>query len=100
MGAGQHGEPGDWVTISNEFTSIKVRKVLTRNGQRLEIVSPRLGFRILLDPLELESLTWQTEETFSRLLETPYGPDEIVEVRPLSDLLALDVPLLTPRDPK
>ncbi|MFI6956599.1 dihydrodiol dehydrogenase [Nocardia sp. NPDC050408] len=68
----EYGEP---VQISNEFATIRVRKVHTRNGERLEIHSPRLGYSIRLDPLELESLTWQTSETFSKLLETPYGPE-------------------------
>lgn len=49
--------------------------------------SPKLGTRILLDPLELESLTWQTTETFSRMLEDPYGPED-VEPRALSELMA------------
>ena len=73
--------------ITNEFTTARVRKVWTRNGERLEVHSPRLGSTVLLDPLELESLTWQTPETFSRLLEDPYGPEH-VEARPLSDLVA------------
>ncbi len=60
--------------IGNEFASVLVRRVYTRNGVRLQIISPRLGFEIRLDPLELESLTWQTPETFARLLEHPYGP--------------------------
>lgn len=68
----EYGEP---IQISNEFATIRVRKVQTRNGERLEIHSPRLGYSIRLDPLELESLTWQTSETFSKLLETPYGPE-------------------------
>jgi hypothetical protein len=76
-----------WVTISNEFTSIKVRKRRTRNGERLEIVSAKLGHTIRLDALELESLTWQEPITFSRLLETPYGPEEDTEGRALSELL-------------
>jgi hypothetical protein len=78
-----------WLTISNEFTTIKVRKRLTRNGERLEIASPKLGQVIHLDPLELESLTWQDASTFSRLLETPYGPDD-TEGRALSDLVVLE----------
>lgn len=82
------GADDGWVTISNEFTTVRVRKQRTRNGERLEIVSARLGHVIRLDPLELESLTWQDETTFSRLLETPYGPDDLSEARPLSDLLA------------
>jgi hypothetical protein len=76
-----------WLTITNEFTSVKVRKRYTRNGERLEIVSAKLGHAIRLDPLELESLTWQDAATFSRLLETPYGPEQDTRGRALSDLL-------------
>lgn len=70
-----HDESGA-IELANEFTSVAVRKVFTRNGARLEISSPRLGFRIQLDPLALESLTWQTVETFSQFLATPFGPYE------------------------
>lgn len=74
--------------LSNEFTSVIIEKVQTGNGERLRITSPRLGYSIDLDPLELEALTWQTVETFSLLLQTPYGPDEEgVEIRPFSDLV-------------
>jgi hypothetical protein len=65
---------GDWIELSNEFAAVKVRKVHTRNGVRLLIRSDRLDYEIRLDPLELESLTWQTSETFSRMLSTPFGP--------------------------
>lgn len=78
-----------WETITNEFTSIRVRKVTTRNGERLEISSTKLGYTVRLDPLELESLTWQPPALFSELLETPYGPEEDTGTRPLSDLLIL-----------
>ncbi|HSK90370.1 MAG TPA: hypothetical protein VK875_03565 [Euzebyales bacterium] len=80
----------DAVTITNEFTSVRVRKVHTRNGERLEVTSAKLGFRILLDPLELESLTWQTPDTFCEFLEDPYGPDDVTGARPLSDLMVLE----------
>jgi hypothetical protein len=79
-----------WVTIANEFTTVRVRKCRTRNGERLELFSPRLGKTIRLDSLELESLTWQDESTFSRLLETPFGPAGPTEARSLWDLVALD----------
>ena len=46
-----------------------------RNGVRLEIISPRLGRGIRLDPVELETLTWQPHETFSEFLHTPFGPE-------------------------
>lgn len=79
------------ITIANEFTTIRVRKVYTRNGERLEVHSPKLGFTIHLDPLELECLTWQPPQTFSELLRSPYGPeDDVADIRPLTDLLVLE----------
>jgi hypothetical protein len=63
------------VELANEYATVQVRKVHTRNGVRLEISSPRLGRGIRLCPLELESLTWQTHETFSEFLRTPFGPE-------------------------
>jgi hypothetical protein len=64
---------GPPMELGNEFAFVRVTKVLTRNGERLEIESPRLGYRIRLDPVQLESLTWQPKETFSRFLEEPFG---------------------------
>ena len=65
------GEP---ITIANEFAEVEIRKVRTRNGVRLEIRSPKLDYMVRLDALELEALSWQPVETFSRFLETPWGP--------------------------
>ncbi len=70
--ATRNGDPR--IEITNEFASVVVQKVPTRNGARLEIFSPRLGQRIQLDAVALESLTWQSMETFSRFLATPFGP--------------------------
>lgn len=70
------GEPAE---IANEFSFVRVRVVHTRNGVRLEIAAPRLSRAIRLDPIELETLTWQTHETFSRFLETPFGPEPQAE---------------------
>jgi hypothetical protein len=68
--------PGDPpFELANEYALVQVRKVYTRNGVRLEIVAPRLGRGIRLDPVELETLTWQTHETFSTFLRTPFGPE-------------------------
>jgi hypothetical protein len=61
--------------LANEFALVRVRVVHTGNGVRLEIAAPRLGRGIRLCPLELETLTWQTHETFSRFLRTPFGPE-------------------------
>jgi hypothetical protein len=66
---------GEVIEITNEFAHVRVCKIWTRNGERLEIEAPKLGYRIRLDPLELESISWQTPETFSRLLQTPFGPE-------------------------
>lgn len=65
------GEP---LTIANEFSEIRVSKVVTRNGLRLLVESPKSGQWITLDPLELESLTWQTSATFSAMVGHPFGP--------------------------
>ena len=62
------------IVVANEFATVDVRKVYTRNGARLEVHSPKLGYRIRLNPIELDSLTWQSVQTFSKFLETPYGP--------------------------
>lgn len=61
-------------TITNEFTSVRVRKVQTGNGERLELDSMRLPHSIRLDALVLESLTWQSVLELGRGLETPFGP--------------------------
>lgn len=68
-----------YLALGNEFAEVLVRKVHTRNGVRLEIVAPKLGRRVQLDPIELESLTWQTPETFSRFLTQPFGPEPEAE---------------------
>lgn len=63
------------MVLANEYAEVTVSKVLTRNGVRLRISEAKGGREVLLCPLELESLTWQSAETFSRLLSTPYGPE-------------------------
>ncbi|TDC98477.1 dihydrodiol dehydrogenase [Actinomadura sp. 7K507] len=69
------GDPEEFV-IGNEFAEVRVALVRTRNGSRLRVRDAKSGREIMLCPLELESLTWQTPELFSRLLATPYGPEE------------------------
>jgi hypothetical protein len=71
------GEPDEPVIeLANEFTEVVVERVRTRNGARLRISVPSSGRQILLCPLELEALTWQDHELFSRLLQTPHGPED------------------------
>jgi hypothetical protein len=70
------GSDADELSLSNEYAQITIRKVSTRKGEQIEIESPKLGYRIRLDPVELESLTWQDKSIFSDFLLTPYGPDD------------------------
>lgn len=56
------------IRIANEFAEVRIRKVFTRNGERCEIEAPRLGRRVQLDALVLESLAAQDPEAFSRFL--------------------------------
>lgn len=62
--------------LANEYALVRVRKVHTRNGVRLEIAAPHLDRVIRLCPLQLESLTWQTPDVFSDFLRTPFGPED------------------------
>ncbi|MFD7549404.1 hypothetical protein ACFV0R_10300 [Streptomyces sp. NPDC059578] len=78
---GAGGLPGDAedvveteFTVVNEFTAVRISKVRTRNGHRVEIRSLRLGFHVRLDPLALESLSWQSPDVFSQFLDQPFGP--------------------------
>ncbi|NMI00647.1 hypothetical protein [Pseudonocardia acidicola] len=58
------GEP---FGIGNEFTGVQVRKVWTKQGERLELTVPRSGYRILLDAMQLEIIAAQDPERFSEL---------------------------------
>jgi hypothetical protein len=62
------------LSISNEFTSVRVRKIRTRTGEVLEIESLRVDRSVRLDALVLESLTWRTDQDLAKGLETPFGP--------------------------
>ena len=68
------GAVGNPIVIANEFSEVQVVRVETRNGSRLMIQSPKSGQGITLDPLELESLTWQSSATFSAMIGRPFGP--------------------------
>ena len=63
------------VVIANEFATVTVRVVETGHGVRLRIESVRLGRSIDLDPLELETLTWQTPRPVHRVPGHPFGPE-------------------------
>ena len=62
------------LVVANEFSEIHVSKVHTRNGVRLLVESVKSGQWVTLDPLELESLTWQSPATFSAMVGHPFSP--------------------------
>jgi hypothetical protein len=70
----------EYTEISNKNAVALVRKIRTRNGVRLEIYSPETDKRVYLDPLLIESLAWQTPETFSDTLEDPPEDSDTGEV--------------------
>ena len=50
----------EYTEISNDAAIVRVRKVRTGNGVRLEIHAPEKDRRVYLDPVNIESLAWQT----------------------------------------
>lgn len=64
---------GDEVVLEliNEFAEVRVRRVHTGNGVRLEIAAPRLGTSVRLCPLELEALTRVGPDALSALVGSP-----------------------------
>lgn len=67
---------GESIGIANEFTGVQVRKVLTRNGERLEVTTPKSGHRVLLDAMQLEIISTLTHETFTELIARRLGAHE------------------------
>jgi hypothetical protein len=70
-----HEEDEPTIIVSNEFAAVAVRKVATRNGERLEIRSLGHDHVIRIDALALEALTWSNPLEVGKGLETPHGPD-------------------------
>ena len=63
------------IIISNEFASVEVRKVATRNGERLQIRSMGTQSTVRLDAIALEALTWSDAIEVGMALENPLGPE-------------------------
>ncbi|MGH3725541.1 MAG: dihydrodiol dehydrogenase [Mycobacterium sp.] len=68
------GASGETLVIANEFTEVQVRKVQTRNGTRLLILSPKTGQWISLDALEVEAITWQNTRTLAAMVGNVNAP--------------------------
>lgn len=58
----------DVITVTNEYAHVRIKKVFTRNGERLEISAPLAGAEVRLDAVILELLAGMTAESASRLL--------------------------------
>ncbi|MET7845531.1 dihydrodiol dehydrogenase [Streptomyces sp. NPDC005356] len=67
---------GESFGIGNEFTGVQVRKVWTRQGERLELFVPKRGYRILLDAMQLEIIAAQEPGRFSELFAISFGAEE------------------------
>ena len=57
-------------TIVNEFAAVRVRKVRSRAGERLELHAPRHGETVRLDATVLEALAGQSAKDLSRFVDT------------------------------
>lgn len=68
-------DPTEGFVVANEFAVVSVRKVHTRNGERLEIRSLGHDQSVVLDAIALEALTWSSPLEVGLGLETPFGPD-------------------------
>lgn len=67
---------GAWFGVANEFTGVRLRKVWTPQGERLEIEVPRKGTRVLLDAMQLEIVAAQDPSAFSRLFAVQMDADD------------------------
>lgn len=62
--------------IGNEYTIIRIRRHETAAGPRVSLRSPKLEYHCWLDPAELDAIAHENSDFFSRLLETPLGPED------------------------
>ena len=77
-GADPDPVPGaDEVSISNEYSLVTARKVLTDAGEALELATPGRGTTMVLDAATLRDLA-AVEDTyvFSVWFKTPFGPED------------------------
>ena len=68
--------------IGNEFTGARVRKVRTRQGERLEVFIPKNSTRILLDAMQLEILAEQDATLFTTLIASRLDQQQSSDHRP------------------
>lgn len=78
-------QTGEWFGIGNEFTGAQLRKVWTRNGERLQIHIPAKGTTILLDAMQLEIIAAQDASQFTQLFARKLGSEHAVGLPGLDD---------------
>ena len=66
----------DNIRVANEFAYVELRKIETSNGELLEIEDKKNNRKIILDAMQLESLTLMRPEDFSFFFETHYGVND------------------------
>lgn len=71
-------QTGEWFGIGNEFTGARLRKIWTRNGERLQIHIPTRGTSILLDAMQLEIIAAQDASHFTQLFARKLGAEHAV----------------------
>lgn len=78
-------ETGEWIGVGNEFTGAQIRKVWTRNGERLQVFIPNRGTSILLDAMQLEIIAAQDAGQFTKLFERKLGSEHAAGLPGLDD---------------
>ncbi|HWK60642.1 MAG TPA: hypothetical protein VNT00_04410 [Eoetvoesiella sp.] len=72
-------EVAEKFSIANEFTGAWVRKVWTRNGERLEVSIPKTGNVVYLDAMQLEIIARQSPASLARfnaqVLQSEFDPE-------------------------
>jgi hypothetical protein len=66
-------EPAD-LKISNEYTVVRLRVV--EGNSAVELTAPKLGYGTQVDARAFAALVEKPKTFFSKLLQTPYGPEE------------------------
>jgi hypothetical protein len=69
-------DSGESFGIGNEFTGVMVRKVWTKQGERLELSVPKKGYRIMLDAMQLEIVAAQDPGRFTELFAVKLTADD------------------------
>lgn len=68
-------DSSDELQIGNEYAVVRLRALETSVGPRVAIESVKMEYNCYLSPVELDALTRKRMNFFSKLLETPLGPE-------------------------